>query len=331
VLEDRSVPSASPATHFFVSDPAYTQAGIAFDVTVKAETATNRIATGYTGTVLFALDTLDADAVGLDDYTFKPSDHGVHVFHVTMTVPTAPMTQVISVVDSTDPTIVGSAATTVNPAPVATQLVVSMPNHVTPGIPATVTVTAYDASGHRVPGYVGTISFSSTDTAMTIANGDLPDDYTFQPSDQGRHRFQVTFETPNTSPTLSVTDGELTGSATPQVDAVAVATHFGIVSFSKALAGFATPVLVVALDANNQIVPNYAGTVHFSSSDTAAGLPADYVFQASDHGAHVFAVTFNTSGRQTLTATDAMTASIMGGIRVKVLGQFGFGGWWWGW
>jgi hypothetical protein len=64
----------------------------------------------------------------------------------------------------------------------------------------------------------------------------------------------------------------------------------------------------------------YMGTIHFSSSDTAALLPADYTFISADHGSHTFTATFNTAGTQSLTATDTTTSSITGtqsGIVVK--------------
>ena len=64
----------------------------------------------------------------------------------------------------------------------------------------------------------------------------------------------------------------------------------------------------------------YMGTIHFSSSDTAASLPADYMFTPADSGSHTFIATFNTGGTQSLTATDTTTSSITGtqsGIVVK--------------
>ena len=64
----------------------------------------------------------------------------------------------------------------------------------------------------------------------------------------------------------------------------------------------------------------YMGTIHFSSSDTAASLPADYMFTPADSGSHTFTATFNTGGTQSLTATDTTTSSITGtqsGIVVK--------------
>ena len=77
--------------------------------------------------------------------------------------------------------------------------------------------------------------------------------------------------------------------------------------------------LVVALDASNHPVSGYTGTVHFTSGDTAATLPADYTFTAADHGYHVFQVTFGTVGSETLTVTDtAPQSSVAGTITVNV-------------
>jgi hypothetical protein len=77
---------------------------------------------------------------------------------------------------------------------------------------------------------------------------------------------------------------------------------------------------VTAKTACGNTSAGYMGTIHFSSSDTAASLPADYMFTAADHGSHTFTATFNTGGTQSLTATDKTTSSITGtqsGIVVK--------------
>ena len=63
-----------------------------------------------------------------------------------------------------------------------------------------------------------------------------------------------------------------------------VATHFGIVTLGQSVAGFAARVMIVALDASNQVVTGYTGTVHFTSSDASATLPADYTLTAADDG-----------------------------------------------
>src|SRR5437016_4713619 len=82
-----------------------------------------------------------------------------------------------------------------------------------------------------------------------------------------------------------------------------VATHFAVFSHRDVYAGTEAKVFVVALDANDRPVKDYTGTVHLTSTDGSATLAADYTFTASDRGRHAFAVTFNTEGTQSVTAT----------------------------
>jgi Bacterial Ig-like domain (group 3) len=56
----------------------------------------------------------------------------------------------------------------------------------------------------------------------------------------------------------------------------------------------------------------FAGTVHFTSTDAGATLPADFVFVPADLGTQVFSATFATEGTQTITATDTLNGSIVG-------------------
>lgn len=68
----------------------------------------------------------------------------------------------------------------------------------------------------------------------------------------------------------------------------------------------------------NSVDPAYTGTVHFTSSDPAASLPADYTFTLADAGTHTFSATMNTAGdlentsNRSITATDTVTPSITG-------------------
>src|SRR5207302_1607963 len=54
------------------------------------------------------------------------------------------------------------------------------------------------------------------------------------------------------------------------------------------------------------------GTVHFTSTDGAATLPADYPFVLSDNGKKNISVTFKTASSETVTATDTVTSSVTG-------------------
>jgi RHS repeat-associated protein len=53
-------------------------------------------------------------------------------------------------------------------------------------------------------------------------------------------------------------------------------------------AGVPFSVTVTALDADGNVITDYVGVVHFSSSDLLAGLPDDYRFTADDGGVHTF-------------------------------------------
>ncbi len=90
-------------------------------------------------------------------------------------------------------------------------------------------------------------------------------------------------------------------------------------------AGTAGSVTVIAKDPAGNTLTGYTGTVRFTSSDTAAVLPADYTFVSGDNGMHTFtnAVTLKTAGFHTITAFDTVTGSITGtqsGITVSAGG-----------
>ena len=91
--------------------------------------------------------------------------------------------------------------------------------------------------------------------------------------------------------------------------------NFGVVNgfaFSTPVAANVSqsvPITVTAEDINGNIVTNYAGTVHLTSSDEGAVLPEDYKFQPSDKGTHTFWVTFNTTGTQTVSFTSVAASN----------------------
>jgi len=302
--------NAAPATHFSVTAPANVTNGVAFNVTVTALDASNATVTGYTGTVHFT----SSSAGSLpSDYTFTGGDAGSHTFSVTLTT-NGP--QSITATDTVTASITGTANTTVNAAPqVATHFDVVAPANVTNGVAFNVTVTALDASNATVPGYTGTVHFTSTSA------GTLPSDYTFTGGDAGSHTFSVTLTT-NGPQSITATDtvtASITGTANTTVNAAPlVTTHFDVTAPATVNSGSSFNVTVTALDASNATVTTYTGTVHFTSS-SAGTLPADYTFVGGDNGSHTFSVTLTTSGIQTITATDTVTPSINGTATVNVL------------
>jgi hypothetical protein len=302
------------ASHFSLSAPASSTAGSAFSVTVTALDQFNNVATGYLGTVHFTSS--DGQAVLPANYTFTAGDHGVHTFTNAVTLKTAG-SQTVTATDTVTSLINATATVTVSPGPVAL-FAVSTPSSTTAGVAFTVTVTARDAFGNTVTGYPGTVHFTSSDPKAV-----LPADYTFVAGDHGVHNFTngVTLKKAGTK-SVTVTDtsnSTITGSHNVKVNPGA-ATHFKITAPKTSVSGAAFTITVTALDAFANTATGYLGTVHFTSSDGSATLPANYTFVAGDKGKHTFTngVTLRTVGSRTLTATDTVNGTIHGSAKVNV-------------
>jgi len=87
----------------------------------------------------------------------------------------------------------------------------------------------------------------------------------------------------------------------------------------SATAGIPFDLTVTLFDAYGNVATGYAGTVHFTSSDASAQLPAGYLFTPADKGIHVFKVLLKTKGQQTITASDNLNSSLTGAWVVTVL------------
>jgi len=150
------------------------------------------------------------------------------------------------------------------------------------------TLTIKDAYGNTVVGYTGTINFASTDGQSV-----LPSNYTFVSGDSGVRTFTNGFTLKTSgSQTITSTDtnnGNLTVT-TPGITVNPGSTaKFVVTSISSpTVAGSPNSMLVSAEDTYGNVTPSYTGTVHFTSSDTQAGLPANYAFTSADQGIHLF-------------------------------------------
>jgi hypothetical protein len=117
--------------------------------------------------------------------------------------------------------------------------------------------------------------------------------------------------------TATVNGQQLASTATVTFTA-ATAMALTVTAPENATAGTPFTITVTARDANNNIATSYRGRVHFTSSDTAATLPADYTFQAGDNGTHQFSVTLRMAGGRTVTVTDVANPSLAGSATVTV-------------
>jgi beta-lactamase superfamily II metal-dependent hydrolase len=182
-----------------------------------------------------------------------------------------------------------------NLPPAATHLSVSAPPSVTAGVAFNVTVSALNSSNAVVPGYTGTVHFSSG------SGGTLPSDYTFTGGDSGTHTFSVTLTTAG-GQAIDVTDGTISGNTNVTVQPPP-ATHFSVSAPASVRSGTAFNVTVTALDGSNATVTGYTGTIHFTSS-SAGTLPADYTFVGGDGGSHTFSVTLTGHDSQSVSVSD---------------------------
>jgi hypothetical protein len=98
--------------------------------------------------------------------------------------------------------------------------------------------------------------------------------------------------------------------------------HFVVSTSASVVAGTSLTVTVTAQNTANAAITNYTGTIHFTSSDGAGILPADYTFVPGDAGVHTFTgvLVLKTAGTQTVSVTDVAQSSATGGATVSVTG-----------
>src|SRR5262249_43323235 len=150
-------------------------------------------------------------------------------------------------------------------------------------------------------GYLGTVHFTSTDPLAV-----LPADYTFNAADHGVHTFTAKLKTAGYQ-SITATDTQAPGMDGESSILVkpAAASTMTVGGFpSTTTAGVAGNVTVTLMDPYGNIASGYTGTVHFTSSDAKAVLPANYTFTAADAGQHTFSVILKTAGTRSITVAD---------------------------
>jgi hypothetical protein len=171
---------------------------------------------------------------------------------------------------------------------------------------------AEDPYGNVASGYTGTVHFTSSD-----ARAVLPSNYTFTAADAGRHTFSATTKTAGTQ-SISAADtlvSALTATEGGIVVTPAAASKFLISAPSTLNVGVPFSLTLTVEDAYGNVVTGYTGTVHFSSTDAAATLPANYTFTAADKGVHTFAgLVLRKKRKQTITLTDMLNSALTGSV-----------------
>ncbi len=319
---DLIVASAPAAVLSLTTNVASVTAGHTVRLTVAALDPYGNVATGYRGRITFASS--DPQSTLPADFLFRAATNGVHTF-TAVRLETAGG-QVISATDPVHPSIAGTAALTVRPAPVSGFLVTGFPSPVTAGEAGLVLVTAQDAFGNTVPGYRGTVHLTSSDPQAV-----LDPDHTFTQRDAGHATFHATLRTAGTQVLTAVdqVNDALTGAQTDILVAATAADHFQVQAPARVRAGVPFTVTVAALDPYGNVDVQYLGQLSWSTTDPDGGveLPPPYTFTAEDAGVRRFVqgVALFTGGDQGLTATGA-ASEITGTATVRVIPAAGRNG-----
>jgi Putative Ig domain/Galactose oxidase, central domain len=297
-----TTPPPATATSLSVSAPSNSAvAGTSFNVTVQALSASGAAVSNYAGTVHFT--STDAQAVLPNDMTLT---NGTGTFSVTLKTAGS---QGITATDAVTSSIAGAASINVSSAATA-QLTLTAPLAATTGIAVNVTISAMDAYSNVATNYSGTVHFTSSDAqAMLPAN---------PPLTGGAGSFSVTLKTIG-SQTIVATDtvtASLRSTSSPISVVSNAATHLSVSSSGSSGTRANFSFTVSALDAANNVSAGYSGTVHFTSSDTQAHLPSNSILTAGISTG--LTAIFETTGTQTLVATDTTTASLNGSSSISV-------------
>ena len=185
----------------------------------------------------------------------------------------------------------------------ATHIEIDLPNPAVSYQSYSENLSALDAANAIDTTYNGTVVLMSSDpnffgdgSTVTFVNGTVG--------------IAVAFKIAGTQ-SVTATDtvnSAITGTASTLV--VPGATQgFYISAPGDVTPGLAFNITVTAHDLYGNTTPAYAGTVHFTSSDGSAALPADSTLTA---GVGTFSVTLNTRPTESITATDTVDNSITG-------------------
>jgi streptogramin lyase len=286
-----------------INAPSTITAGQPFSVTISVIDGSSNVLTGYRGIIHFA--SADQQAGLPANYQFTAADLGVHTFTGVFLGTAGP--QQITLADPNNNTLSGTDAIDVTPANLAALVTTGSTNAIA-GTPFSLTVAAYDRFRNPVTSYAGTINITTGDP-----KGIVPGLYHFQASDQGVHTFTgIVLKTAGLE-TVTVTDSGAVVSNQTSVQVTAAAASRYILNVpAHAQVGTAISIAITAFDPYGNKATAYAGTLHFTSTDLHAGVPADYTFAATDQGSHTFMVIFHAVGNQSLSVSDVNNSALLG-------------------
>jgi prepilin-type N-terminal cleavage/methylation domain-containing protein len=177
--------------------------------------------------------------------------------------------------------------------------------------PTSPVVTAEDGAGNILTSYSGTVALSiksGTGTSGAALTGCSAVNVAGATTFTG-----CKIDKPGSGYVLVAADGVFSVESNPFNVTVGTAVSLAVAGYpSPTVSGVSQSFTVTAKDSAGNTATGYTGTVHFTSTDGAAVLPADYTFTAGDNGTHTFNATLKTAGTKSITATDTATGTITG-------------------
>jgi hypothetical protein len=290
----------APASRLVLSGPDSVIATTKHSVTVTVRDPFDNLAEGYVGRVTLTSEDTAASLPEPHDF-IAAIDKGQFTFTDVILNTAGPQTLTASSSTLTSNTLRVEVA----PVPPGKLVLTGLPATMKAGESHTVTVEVLDGFDKRDTGYTGTVRFTSTDGKAT-----LPGEYTFdKDGDKGIKTFPVTLVTARAlAHSVTVKDKDKGGLPTFTATASTTVTWAELARFvmdapGSAKAGDPFTAQVTAVDAYDNTVEDYTGTVGFSSDPTGATVPMDYTF--TGNGSSVFTFTVKKAGSTTLTVTDA--------------------------
>jgi len=279
--------------HLTVTAPATSNTGSGIAVTVSARDQYENIVPTFGDTLHFT--STDPTAVLPADTTLTNGSKQFTVKYKT------PGIQTVTVTDAAHPAFATTSSPTTVTAVLA-KFLITGPATTVPAASNVFTVTATDAIGNKITGYSGTVHFAITDPAGAVS----PDTTLVN----GKGTFHATFKTAGTQ---KVTATDTANSAIQGIVPIVVnagpVTKFIVTAPATIASGDAFYSQITATDKYSNPVTSYSGTVHFTSTDPLAVLPADVTLT---NGTRQVSIKLKTPGSQKFTATDTVTATIKG-------------------
>jgi hypothetical protein len=309
-----NITPAAASQVVFTGEPSNTVAGVSISpaVVVSVEDAYGNVVTSYTSQVTVAIGTNPASGT-LSGTTTVTAVSGVATFS-TLSINKAGTGYTLTAAVSS---LTSGTSTAFNISVAAASKVVftSEPSNTVAGVsisPA-VQVSVEDAFGNVVTSNTSNVT---VEIGTNPGSGSLSGNAT-QPAVAGIATFSnLSINKVGTGYTFTANDSFLTGGTSSTFNITpSAATHFTVTAPATATAGIAVAFTVTAQDAYGNTATGYSGTVHFTSTDTQATLPANSTLTS---GVGNFTATLKTSGTQSLTATDTVTSSITGSASITV-------------